>query len=112
MSRVIEMANLEGSGLWDSGFSWGWGTGMYELILDRRDCVCMPYSGTGAPLAWMLTAMPLKQGMVAEDKGEYNGRERPRSLELIEGKTLPRAGSGRSDRLVGSEQKHFLQNCC
>src|SRR5690554_1076467 len=32
---------------------------------ENRDCFCMPYSGRGAELAWMLTAMPLKQGMVA-----------------------------------------------
>jgi hypothetical protein len=35
------------------------------LIRERRDCFCMPCSGSGAEFAWMLTAMPLKQGIVA-----------------------------------------------
>ena len=34
----------------------------------------MPYSGSGAPLAWMLTAMPLKQGIVAVGRGVVEDR--------------------------------------
>ncbi len=46
---------------------------------ETRDCFWMPYSGSGDPLAWMLTAMPLKQGMVGDLSGaaevEVDGKE-------------------------------------
>ena len=41
---------------------------MYVLMRESRDCFCMPCSGSGAELAWMLTAMPLKQGIVAPEE--------------------------------------------
>ena len=53
VKRVMEMANLEGSGLFEAG-SWGilgFGTGMYVLTRETRDCFWMEYSGSGAPSA-------------------------------------------------------------
>lgn len=67
VNSVIEMANLAGSGLLP-GLRVGCGTGMYVLMRDSLDCFCMPYSGSGAELAWMLTAIPLKQGIVTETR--------------------------------------------
>lgn len=63
------MANLAGSCLVRLPVICGCGTGMYVFILDMRDCLWMPCSGSGAPFAWMLTAMPLKQGMVSVSVG-------------------------------------------
>lgn len=58
------MANLADSVLPLSSAKVGLGTGMKVLILENFDCFCMPYSASGAPFAWMLTAMPLKQGIL------------------------------------------------
>jgi hypothetical protein len=67
VNSVMEMANLAGSGLLLE-LRVGCGTGMYVLMRDSLDCFCMPYSGSGAEFAWMLTAIPLKQGIVAETR--------------------------------------------
>ena len=64
----MEMANRAGSGLF-SPIRAG-GTGMYVLTLEWRDCFWSPCSGIGAWLEWMLTAMPLKHGMVAAGVGQ------------------------------------------
>lgn len=63
------MANLEGSGLFEAGSGeiFGFGTGMYVLTRETLDCFCTEYSGSGAPSAWTLTAMPLKQGILLQD---------------------------------------------
>lgn len=78
--RVMEIANLAASGF-ASLFSFGWGTGIYVLILEKRDCFCIPYSGNGDPFAWMLTAMPLKHGIMGKRLGAYMvAYERPGNL--------------------------------
>lgn len=41
---------------------------MYVLILECRDCFWSPCSGIGAEFEWMLTAIPLKHGIVAACK--------------------------------------------
>ena len=61
------MANRAGSGV--VSLSLGAGTGMYVLILECRDCFWIPCSGIGAEFEWMLTAIPLKHGMVTAGKG-------------------------------------------
>jgi hypothetical protein len=40
---------------------------MYVLTRETLDCFCTEYSGSGAPSAWTLTAMPLKQGILLQD---------------------------------------------
>ena len=62
------MANLDCSGMpevEDCGIFAG-GTGIYELMRLNRDCFWVECSGSGSPSAWMLTARPLKQGMVLQ----------------------------------------------
>lgn len=55
---------------------------------ERRDCFCMPCSGIGVELAWMLTAMPLKQGIVQDygsgedSSGDVVGESRARDLAV------------------------------
>lgn len=63
VSRVMEIANFEGSGLMESCCTFALGTGMYVLTRDTLDCFCTEYSGSGAPSACTLTAIPLKQGI-------------------------------------------------
>lgn len=45
------------------------GTGMYEEIRERREERWTAYSERGPLGVWMLTAKPLKQGIVAEEQG-------------------------------------------
>lgn len=68
MSKVIEMANLAGSGLSESASrgSLAFGTGIYVATRDTRDCFCTPNSAKGAPSACTLTAIPLKHGIVGQ----------------------------------------------
>jgi hypothetical protein len=80
---VIEMANLDGSGLIEAT-SFGFGTGMYVLTRETLDCFCTEYSGSGAPSACTLTAIPLKQGIVfqqsaaATEAAQWSGNSRVR----------------------------------
>ena len=62
----MEIANFEGSGLMESCGTLGLGTGIYVLTRDTLDCFCTEYSGSGAPSACTLTAIPLKQGIPRE----------------------------------------------
>ena len=75
----MEMAKVEGSALPDTGETLGGGTGMYEEILDCRDCLWMECSGEGPSGVWMDTARPLKQGMV-ETIGRWVGISRSMRL--------------------------------
>lgn len=66
VSRVIEIANVDCSGLpviESAGIRAG-GTGMYVLIRDRREVFCTECSGNGPFGVCMLTARPLKQGIL------------------------------------------------
>jgi hypothetical protein len=65
---VIEIAKVDCSGLSEEesvGIRAG-GTGMYDDIRDRREDRWTAYSGRGPLGVWMLTARPLKQGMLNE----------------------------------------------
>lgn len=58
------MAKVDCSGLDEEPErTFGGGTGMYEVILDIRDCFWMENSAIGPSGVWTLTARPLKQGM-------------------------------------------------
>lgn len=63
---MIEIAKVEGSGLFEveSGGMRGGGTGIKVDIRDNRDVFCTEYSGSGPSGVWILTARPLKQGML------------------------------------------------
>lgn len=72
----MEIAKEDGSGLFEepSVGILGGGTGMYVLILDRRDCFWTECSGNGPFGVWMLTARPLKQGILhlrGDRAGQY-----------------------------------------
>lgn len=62
----MEIAKVDGSGLFDeeSDGMRGGGTGMKVEIRDNRDVFCTEYSGKGPSGVWMLTARPLKHGML------------------------------------------------
>ena len=64
--RVMEIANLDGSGLFEEGSAGivGLGTGIYVLTRETLDCFWTWCSGSGEPSAWTLTAMPLKHGIL------------------------------------------------
>ena len=67
----MDMAKVDCSGLSEMssvGIRAG-GTGMYEEIRERREERWTAYSGRGPFGVWMLTAKPLKQGIVAEKEG-------------------------------------------
>lgn len=59
------MAKVDCSGLSDDepAGTLGGGTGIYDVIRERRDCRWTEYSGRGPSGVWMLTARPLKQGI-------------------------------------------------
>lgn len=62
----MDIAKDDGSGLVEelSVGTLGGGTGMYVLMRDSRDCFWTEYSGRGPLGVCMLTARPLKQGMM------------------------------------------------
>lgn len=67
--RVIEMAKVDCSAFSepDSG-TLGGGTGMKQAIREARDWRWIEYSEIGPSGVWMLTASPLKQGMMRKGK--------------------------------------------
>jgi hypothetical protein len=66
VSNVIEIANVDCSGrpVVESEGTFAGGTGIYEVIRDARLCFWMEYSEIGPSGVWMLTARPLKQGIL------------------------------------------------
>lgn len=66
MSSVMEIAKVDCSGLpvTDPVGTLAGGTGMYVDILEARDCFWMEYSDMGPSGVCMLTARPLKQGIL------------------------------------------------
>ena len=50
----------------------GGGTGMYDVILENRPCLMIECSGRGPSGVCMLTAKPLKQGMLADVPCSYS----------------------------------------
>jgi hypothetical protein len=63
----MEMAKVAGSGFVVPGWSFGVGTGMYEVMRWNFVCFWMECSERGppeAPVVWILTARPWKHGMV------------------------------------------------
>ena len=64
----------------------GSGTGIYALIREALDCFCIEYSGNACG-ACMLTAKPLKQGMLlsAESLVASLSKYKPDSRQLING---------------------------
>ena len=62
----MEMAKVDCSGLFanEATGTLAGGTGMYEVIREARPCFWMEYSESGPSGVCMLTASPLKHGMV------------------------------------------------
>lgn len=63
MSSVIDIANVDCSGLLEPSGIFAGGTGMYDVIRWALDCFCIECSGSGPDGVWILTASPRKQGM-------------------------------------------------
>ena len=58
------MAKVEGPALFEVVEMRGGGTGIYELIREARVCFWIEYSGSGPSGVCMLTAKPLKHGIL------------------------------------------------
>ena len=63
---MMEIAKVDCSSLFvrDDVGTFAGGTGMYDVIREARPCFWMEYSGSGPSEVWMLTAKPLKHGML------------------------------------------------
>lgn len=62
----MEIAKVDCSGMpvCESGGTFAGGTGMYEDMRDARDCFCIENSDMGPSGVCMLTARPLKHGIL------------------------------------------------
>ena len=60
----MDIAKVEGSALSEVVEILGGGTGMYEVMRDTRACFWIEYSGSGPSGVCMLTARPLKHGIL------------------------------------------------
>jgi hypothetical protein len=69
----MEIAKVDCSGLpvTESAGTFAGGTGMKALILDKREAFCTEYSGSGPFGVCMLTARPLKQGMIRFESRKF-----------------------------------------
>jgi hypothetical protein len=75
VSNVIEIAKVDCSGrpVVESDGTFAGGTGMYVVMRDARVCFWMENSEIGPSGVWILTARPLKQGILRSTlEGCYN----------------------------------------